>query len=71
MQQPDPVTIRTELRPGDFGSVVHLHGTLYARERGRDTTFEAYVAGPLSDFVLRADPRERIWIAERDDMLGA
>lgn len=59
------ITLRTGLRPGDLGAVVQLHGTLYARERGWDATFEAYVAGPLAEFVFRADPRERIWIAER------
>jgi GNAT superfamily N-acetyltransferase len=63
------VTLRTTLRPGDLGAVVHLHGTLYARELGFDPTFEAYVAGPLADFVRAACPRERLWLAERDGRL--
>jgi GNAT superfamily N-acetyltransferase len=62
---PDDYTLRTELRPGDIGTVVYRHGTVYARERGFDPTFEAYVAGPLAEFVRRASPRERLWIAER------
>jgi ribosomal protein S18 acetylase RimI-like enzyme len=60
------VTLRTDLRPGDIEYIVHLHGLLYAREYGFDATFEAYVAGPLSEFARRAAPRERIWIAERE-----
>jgi GNAT superfamily N-acetyltransferase len=60
-----PITLRTDLRPGDLGAVVSLHGVLYARERGFDPTFEAYVAGPLSEFVRAGNPRERLWIAER------
>jgi N-acetylglutamate synthase-like GNAT family acetyltransferase len=58
--------VRTTLRPGDIGAISALHGTVYAKEYGFDTTFEAYVAGPLAAFVLKASPRERIWIAERD-----
>jgi N-acetylglutamate synthase-like GNAT family acetyltransferase len=61
-----PVTLRTSLRPGDIGSLIHLHGVLYAREYGFDPTFEAYVAGPLAEFVRAASARERLWIAERD-----
>jgi N-acetylglutamate synthase-like GNAT family acetyltransferase len=62
----DPgVHIRNDLRPGDVGYVVYLHGTLYAREHGWDHTFEAYVAGPLSDFARSHNDRERIWIVER------
>ena len=59
------VTLRTALRPGDLGTVVHLHGTVYAAEYGFDHTFEAYVAGPLAEFAIAASARERLWIAER------
>jgi N-acetylglutamate synthase-like GNAT family acetyltransferase len=62
---PEPVTIRTDLRPGDLGTIVHLHGTTYAAERGFDPTFEAYVATPLAAFVRTRSDRERIWIAEQ------
>lgn len=57
---------RTKLRPGDLGTIVHLHGIIYAKERGFDPTFEAYVAGPLAEFIVRQDARERLWIAELD-----
>src|SRR5215470_1245172 len=64
--QPEPVvSLRHDLRPGDLGAVVHLHGTVYAREYGFDPTFEAYVAGPLSEFVRSRGDRDRLWIAER------
>jgi N-acetylglutamate synthase-like GNAT family acetyltransferase len=59
------VTLRTDLRPGDLGSVIALHGITYAREYGFDPTFEAYVAGPLAEFARSASPRERLWVAER------
>jgi N-acetylglutamate synthase-like GNAT family acetyltransferase len=61
-----PVTLRTTLLPGDLGEIVRLHGILYAREYGFDPTFEAYVAGPLSEFVRASSLRERLWIAERE-----
>jgi ribosomal protein S18 acetylase RimI-like enzyme len=61
------VRIRHTLRPGDLGMVVHLHGVLYAREYGLDTTFEPYVAKPLADFVLTANGR--LWVAELDDRI--
>jgi GNAT superfamily N-acetyltransferase len=62
-----PLTLRHDLRPGDLGAVVSLHGTIYAREYGFDPTFEAYVAGPLAAFVL--SPRGRLWLAERGGRL--
>src|SRR5262249_7421881 len=65
----DALTVRTTLAPGDFGSIVHLHGVVYAREYGFDPTFEAYVAGPLAEFVRSGNDRDRLWIAERGDRL--
>ena len=60
------ISLRTTLQPGDLGTIVYLHGTIYARECGFDSTFEAYVAGPLAEFVRAGSERERLWIAEQD-----
>lgn len=65
----DAVTLRTDLRPGDLGAVILMHGTVYARECGFDHTFEAYVAAPLAEFARAASPRERLWLAERSGRL--
>lgn len=60
------ITIRHDLRPGDLGMVVHLHGVLYAQEHGLDTSFEPYVAKPLADLVLAGSDAGRLWLAECD-----
>lgn len=54
-------------RPGDMGRVVQMHGELYAREFGYDTSFEALVAEIVAGFVRDFKPKfERCWIAEMD-----
>jgi ribosomal protein S18 acetylase RimI-like enzyme len=60
-------------RPGDMGRVVALHGELYAREFGYDTTFEALVAEIAAEFVRNFDAkRERCWIAQmRGEVVGS
>jgi ribosomal protein S18 acetylase RimI-like enzyme len=59
------VVLRTDLRPGDLGRLLHLHGVVYAQELGLDLTFEGYVAGTLAHFAEPTDPaRERLWLAE-------
>lgn len=65
----DDVTLRTNVLPGDVDAIVRLHGDVYADEQGFDGSFEAYVAGPLSEFVERASGDERLWVAERDGRL--
>jgi GNAT superfamily N-acetyltransferase len=55
------IQIRHVLEPGDLGMVIHLHGVLYAREYGLDTTFEPYVAKPLAEFAMSGEGR--LWIA--------
>ena len=60
------VTVRTGLKPGDIGCITYLHGTIYDAEYSLDSTFESYVAGPLSEFGLtQGNPRQRIWIVEK------
>lgn len=62
MGRPDrDIQIRHVLEPGDLGMVIHLHGVLYAREYGLDTTFEPYVAKPLAEFAMSGEGR--LWIA--------
>lgn len=62
MEKPDrAIEIRHRLEPGDLGMVIHLHGVLYAREYGLDTTFEPYVAKPLAEFAMSGEGR--LWIA--------
>ena len=54
-------------QPGDMGSVIHLHGALYAREYGWGERFEALVAEIAAKFIQNLDARrERCWIAEKD-----
>jgi hypothetical protein len=54
-------------QPGDIGWVIHRHGVLYSEKCGWDETFEALVAGILSEFIQNFDPRrERSWLAEMD-----
>jgi N-acetylglutamate synthase-like GNAT family acetyltransferase len=62
-----PATIRHNLRPGDLGRLVSLHGVLYAREYGYDHTFEAYVAAGTAEFALAFHPqKDRLWMVEVD-----
>lgn len=61
------VSLRHNLRTGDLPRIVELHGQIYNREHDYDHTFEAYVAEPLSQFVLRDNPRERLWLVEKDN----
>ena len=63
------ITIRHEFRPGDAGRLIELHGLLYSQEFGFDHTIEAYVAKPLSEFMLSQSLREKIWLVDHDGVL--
>jgi GNAT superfamily N-acetyltransferase len=65
------LAVRNDLRPGDVGGIIRMHGVCYAREYGFDVTHEAYVAGPLGQFAMHPNPRSRIWIAEQSSPEGA
>jgi GNAT superfamily N-acetyltransferase len=62
------VVIRRLGLPGDLGWVVMAHGELYAREFGWDASFEALVAGIVTDFAAgHDDKREAAWVATQGD----
>ncbi len=61
------IQIRTGFKPGDLGYITYLHGKIYAEEYGFDTSFDPYVARPLSDFSLSENQRQRIWVVEQED----
>jgi N-acetylglutamate synthase-like GNAT family acetyltransferase len=63
------ISIRHELRSGDLGRIVSLHGEAYAPLAGFGLRFEAYVAQTIAEYVLDNDARGRIWLAEQDGKL--
>jgi len=65
----DEISIRTDLRPGDLGRIVTLHGEVYDPLGAYGLRFEAFVGRTIAEFVLDNDARGRIWLAERDERL--
>ena len=55
-QIPLEIVLRHDIRPGDMGLIVYLHGLLFAKEYGFGDTFEAKVAGSLAEFSLSFKP---------------
>lgn len=59
------VTIRTELRPGDIGYIIYMHGDLYGREYDYGIEFETYVAKGICEFYENYDQKtNRVWVCE-------
>ena len=64
------IAIRSDLRPGDIGYVIYLHGELYKREYDYGIEFETYVAAGLLEFYKNYDAkRERVWICEFENQI--
>lgn len=64
---PKNIHIRCDLQPGDIGSVISLHGIVYASEYGYNHTFEgSYVAASFVEFAESYNPHnDRLWVAEK------
>ena len=66
----DALKIRNDLRPGDLGRLIQLHGDVYEGEESQfGLTFEAHVARTVAEFVLDNDARGQVWLAEQGDEL--
>jgi len=61
----DDISIRHDLRTGDLGRIIALHGEVYDALPGFGLTFEAFVARTVAEYVLDAGCAGRIWLAER------
>ena len=67
---PSPnIRIRHDLRPGDLGRIIALHGECYDALPGFGITFEAFVARTLAEYILDAGGNGRLWLAEKDGRL--
>jgi GNAT superfamily N-acetyltransferase len=68
----ESIEIRRNLRPGDLGAIVAMHGRLYSIEYGVDSRFEARVASGIAKVGSNGfpGPREGLWIVERDGEIG-
>ncbi len=69
LKMPNDLSIRHELRCGDLGRIVSLHGEAYEPLGGYGLRFEAYVGQTIANFVLGDDTNGRIWLAERSGVL--
>jgi N-acetylglutamate synthase-like GNAT family acetyltransferase len=62
--QENSVSIRTELRPGDLGAIISLHGLVYETEFGFGAGFEPFVAKTVAEFGMENNGKGRFWLAE-------
>ena len=64
------IIIRTDIRPGDLGYVIHRHGKLYNEEYNYGVTFETYVGAGLHEFYQNYSPAmDRAWICEHNEQI--
>ena len=61
------VTVRRELRSGDIGEIIRMHGVLYPREHGLSPNMERHVALAVTGAIEQGWPENgAVWIVERD-----
>ena len=66
----EEISIRTELKPGDLGYIIYLHGHLYKQECDYGIEFEMYVALGLAEFYEHYDKeKDCVWICEHENTI--
>lgn len=64
------ISIRTDIKPGDLGYVIHRHGKLYGDEYDYGVSFETYVGAGMYEFYKNYDAEmDRVWICEHQDKI--
>jgi len=69
----EEIRIRCDLRPGDIGYLIHLHGWIYAQDCGYNHVFEGYVCKTFYEFMANYhSDKDRLWFAEANgEIVGA
>ena len=69
----EEIQLRSELRPGDAGKLIALHGWVYAQECSYNYEFEGYVCKTFYDFFKSFRPeKDRFWFAQSgEELIGA
>jgi GNAT superfamily N-acetyltransferase len=65
----DDFSVRNELRAGDLGRIIALHGECYDIVPGFGLAFEAFVARTVAEYILDTGAKGRIWMAEHGGRL--
>ena len=68
---PEGLRLRHELRPGDLGRLIALHGEVYSQWPGYGLEFEAFVARTVAEYGLDNGFNGRIWLLEADQEIIA
>ncbi len=63
------IQFRHDIKTGDLGRIIALHGVVYEPLGGFGLKFEAFVAKTVAEYFLDNQSRGRIWLAERDGQL--
>ncbi|MGA1793918.1 MAG: GNAT family N-acetyltransferase [Thermoplasmatota archaeon] len=58
--------VRTGNDPGDLEKLTELHKAIYTAEYDLDGTYVEEMSEQFREFFQRSDPRERLWIVEKD-----
>ncbi len=61
---PEGLRLRHELRPGDLGRLIALHGEVYSQWSGYGLEFEAFVARTIAEYGLDNGFNGRVWLLE-------
>jgi len=67
---PQGLQLRDDLRPGDLGRIIALHGQVYSQWPGFGLEFEAFVAGTIAEYGLQNGFRGRTWLLESESPEG-
>ncbi len=67
---PQDISIRYKIKPGDVGYIIYMHGFIYSQEYNYTTAFEGYVAKSFYDFLINYDEnKDRLWVAEHNGQI--